>query len=45
MITMMMALEIRDIEAHEYIFEELDEVQEVIFVLQGRYDIGYKINK
>ena len=42
---MMRSLEIRDIEANEYILEELDEVQEIVFVQQGRYNIGYEINK
>ena len=42
---MMKSLEMRDIEHNEYILEELDEVQEVTFIQEGRYDIGYKINK
>ena len=42
---MIQKLEIRQYEAREQIFIELDESMEIIFVEQGRYDYGYEINK
>ena len=38
-------LEIRKYEKGEIIIKELDECLEVLFVLEGTYNIGYEINK
>ena len=39
------SLEPRKAVPNEYLLEELDEVQEIIFFTQGMYQIGYSINK
>ena len=41
----MRSLEARFFLEHEIIQKELDECLEVLFVLEGRYAIGYEINK
>lgn len=41
----MQNLEIRKIHKGEIIAKELDECGEVLFVMEGRYNIGYEINK
>jgi len=38
-------LEIRKFYKGEIIAKELDECNEAIFVMEGRYNIGYEINK
>ena len=45
MIVLMQNLEIRKYKAGEILHHELDECDEVIFVLEGKYDVGYEINK
>lgn len=45
MISILKALEPICIDAKEIIYNELDEVNEIIFVEEGSYDIGYEINK
>jgi hypothetical protein len=42
---MMHGLDIRFIKKGEIIAKELDECLEVLFVMEGRYNIGYEINK
>ena len=41
----MQSLEIRKIHKYEMIARELDECDEILFVFQGRYNIGYEINR
>ncbi len=41
----MHALDIRFIQKGEIIAKELDECMEFLFVMEGRYNIGYEINK
>ena len=38
-------LEIRNYSSGEIVHRELDECMEVLFVMDGKYDIGYEINK
>ena len=38
-------LEIRTIKIDDFIFKDLDECESIIFVQEGRYKIGYEINK
>lgn len=38
-------LEPRKFDAHETIYFELDEVNEIIFIETGEYNIGYEVNK
>lgn len=45
MLQMMSVLEMRRFEKGQIIANEMDESLEVIFVEQGRYNIGYEINK
>ena len=42
---MMHGLDIRFIKKGEIIAKELDECLEILFVMEGRYNIGYEINK
>ena len=41
----MQNLEIRKIMKGDIIAKELEECGEVLFVMEGRYNIGYEINK
>ena len=41
----MHSLEIRQIKKGTIIARELDECNEILFVYDGRYNIGYEINK
>ena len=41
----MHSLEIRFIKKGTIIARELDECHEILFVCEGRYDVGYEINK
>jgi len=41
MIQIMKCLEIRHFKENQIIIEELDECQEVLFVMEGKYNIGY----
>jgi hypothetical protein len=41
----MQILENRWFSPSEIIYKELDEVQDMIFVQSGRYNVGYEINK
>ena len=45
MLYILKALEPICIPAKEIIYYELDEVNEIIFVEEGKYDVGYEINK
>jgi hypothetical protein len=41
----MSQLEIRNYAAGEMIIETLDECLEILFVMDGKFDVGYEINK
>jgi hypothetical protein len=45
MIEILRKLEPRKFGARETINYELDEVNEIIFIEKGEYDIGYEVNK
>jgi CRP-like cAMP-binding protein len=45
MITVLQFLEPVMYTAGSYIFSELDDVNEVVFIESGMYDVGYEINK
>ena len=45
MLAIMSQLETRYYEKGEVIANEMDESQEVLFIIQGKYDVGYEINK
>ena len=45
MMELMSLLENRNYKAGEDVLIELEEVAELTFVLDGKYDIGYQINK
>lgn len=45
MINILNALEFRSFKPDEVIYNEMDESLEVLFVFQGKYDVGYEINK
>jgi adenosine/AMP kinase len=45
MTQIMQFLEISQILESEIIAKELDECNEILFVMDGKYDIGYEINK
>jgi hypothetical protein len=45
MTQIMQFLEISQILEGEIIAKELDECNEILFVMDGKYDIGYEINK
>lgn len=45
MIEILSRLEPRKFDAHETIYYELDEVNEIIFIETGEYNIGYEVNK
>ena len=45
MIEILKALEPRSIPENNLFYEELDEVNELLFIEKGKYDIGYEINK
>lgn len=45
MIKLMSALEMRRFFKDEIIINEMDESFEILFVEQGRYDVGYEVNK
>jgi len=45
MTKIMQFLEISQILEGEIIAKELDECNEILFVMDGKYDIGYQINK
>ena len=45
MIDLLRSLEVRSFEAKEIIIGELEECNEILFVQQGSYNIGYEINK
>jgi hypothetical protein len=42
---LMSNLEIRNFDAGKLVVKELDECMELLFVMDGKYDIGYEINK
>ena len=44
MTLIMQNLEVREYHAGEYIAKELDECLEVLFVISGRYNVGYELN-
>ena len=44
MTLIMQNLEVRKFNAGEYIAKELDECLEVLFVISGRYNVGYELN-
>mmetsp|Transcript_13415 Transcript_13415/g.20981 ORF Transcript_13415/g.20981 Transcript_13415/m.20981 type:complete len:88 (+) Transcript_13415:825-1088(+) len=44
MVEMMKTMEVRHFMAREIVVYELDEANEIVFVLEGKYDIGYEIN-
>jgi hypothetical protein len=44
MTLIMSHLEFRSFKAGEYIAKELDECLEVLFVVSGRYNVGYEVN-
>ena len=41
----MRSLESRYYIQHQVIYKELDECLEVTFILEGKYNVGYEINK
>lgn len=45
MIQILKSLEPRYMDKDEIIFRELDEVNELLFIERGEYDIGYEVNK
>ena len=45
MTKIMRSLETRYFMKYEVIYKELDECLEVLFVLEGKYNVGYEINK
>ena len=45
MINILNALEFRSFKPDEVIYNEMDESLEILFVYQGKYDVGYEINK
>ena len=45
MIDILKNLEPRIFALREVIYVELDEVNEILFIEQGEYDIGYEVNK
>jgi len=45
MISIMNSLEMRFFDKNEVIAKEMDEANEIIFVDNGYYDVGYEINK
>ena len=45
MIRILIALEPRILYRNKVIYKELDEVNEILFIESGEYDIGYEINK
>lgn len=45
MIDILNALEFRSFKPDEVIRNEMEESLEVLFVFQGKYDVGYEINK
>jgi hypothetical protein len=45
MIDILKSLEPRIFSQREVIYVELDEVNEILFIEQGEYDIGYEVNK
>ena len=44
MILLMQNLESREYKAGETFIEELDECSEILFVFEGKYDVGFEIN-
>ena len=45
MTLIMRSLESRYFIQHDVIHKELDECHEVLFIMEGKYNIGYEINK
>ena len=45
MVELMSNIEIRNFSAGEIIYNELDECLEILFVMDGKFDMGYEINK
>ena len=45
MIQILRSLEPRKIEIRKIIYLELDEVQEILFIENGEYNVGYEVNK
>ncbi len=45
MISILNSLETRIMNKEEIIYNEMDECNEILFVCQGRYKVGYEINK
>ena len=45
MIRILKSLEPRIFSANQDIYKELDEVNEILFIESGEYDIGYEVNK
>jgi hypothetical protein len=44
MVALMSRLEVRNIISNTLFVKELDECPEILFVMDGIYDIGYQIN-
>lgn len=44
MVALMQSLEIRKYNSSTIFIKELDECPEILFVMDGKYDIGYQIN-
>ena len=44
MVLLMQNLEVRKISAGSHFITELDECPEILFVMDGKYDVGYQIN-
>ena len=42
---LMMNLQVRHFSRSETIAHELDEAEEIMFVFEGKYDVGYEVNK
>ena len=45
MIEILKSLEPRTILENILFYEELDEVNEILFIEKGEYDLGYEVNK
>lgn len=42
---MLSMLEVRRYEKHQIIYDELDEITEINFVIEGIFAVGYEINQ
>ena len=45
MINLLQKLEPRHFAAKEVIYQELDNADEIYFVMKGRFDVGYLLNR